>query len=63
MTDDGLRIRMLVVGVGVVDPFVHQVTKTTFTQHMAVTPRQITAQGIDSDLENQARLLLLRNDR
>ena len=63
MTDDGLRIRMLVVGVGVVDPFIHEVTKTTFTQHMAVTSRQITAQGIHGDLENQARLLLLRHDR
>ena len=63
MTDDGLRVRMLIVGVGVVDPFIHQVTKTAFTQHIAVTSRQITTQGVHSDLQNQTRLMILRKDR
>lgn len=53
---DGLGVSMLVVGIGVMDTLLHQVTKTTLAQYIGEAARQISAQGIDGNLHNKFRL-------
>ena len=43
VADDGLGIGVLVMGVGVINSLLHQVTETTLAQYMRITPGQIRA--------------------
>ena len=53
MPDNGFGIGVPVVSIVVMDTLVHQVAKSTFTHHIFITARQITAQGVNGNLYDQ----------
>jgi hypothetical protein len=55
MPDDRFGIGMLVMGVGVINPLIHQVTESAISQHMGIAFWQIATQGIDRYLQHQPR--------
>jgi hypothetical protein len=55
VADDGLRVGVQVVGVGVDHAFVPQIFEASAAQVRPVAIHQITAQAVDGDLEDQPR--------
>ncbi|WP_242475483.1 hypothetical protein [Thiohalocapsa halophila] len=49
MTDDGLGVGVLVMGVGVVDALLHQVGEAAVAEQVRIPVWQIAAQGVDGN--------------
>jgi hypothetical protein len=58
MTYYGFGIGMLIMGIGVIDSFIDQVTKAAVTQEMGIACWQVAAQSIDGDLHNEPDISL-----
>ena len=59
MADDGLRVRMAVMRVVVVNALLEQVAQTALAEPVGIARRQVAAELVDSDLENELRLVEL----
>ena len=57
---NGLGVGVSVVGVCEDNPFLEQVSETAFAHAVEIPPRQVAAQLVDGDLENQPRLFRFR---
>jgi len=57
MADDGLCIRMAVMRVVVVNALFEQVTQPALAEPVGVARRQVAAELVDRDLEDEPRFL------
>ena len=53
MADNGLGIGVSIMGVGIDCSVVQQIAKPTYTKSITVTAKQIAAQAIDGDLQDE----------
>ena len=53
VADNGLGIGVSIMGVGIDCSVVQQIAKPTFTKSITVTAKQIAAQAIDGDLQDE----------
>jgi hypothetical protein len=58
MADDGLRVGVRVVRIAVDDALLPEVAEAAFAETIVVTRRQVAAQLVDRDLQDQLRRIL-----